>query len=99
MPAPATASRHQQGTLVPRGHALGDVGNNLGNAADNVGRKDLEGVKYAQKIYPEFPPFGSGIIRIVNEQGSSRLPPRQVSRRFSITRGNQNPSSTIVPKQ
>ena len=33
---------------MPRGHALGNVGNNLGNAAHDVGRKHLVGMKDAQ---------------------------------------------------
>ena len=35
---------------MPRGHALGNVGNNLGNAADDVRRKDLIGMKDAQDL-------------------------------------------------
>ena len=39
---------------MARGHALGDVGNNFGNAADDIGRKDLVGMKHAQKTCPLF---------------------------------------------
>ena len=35
---------------MPRGHALGNVGNNLGNAAHDVGRKHLVGMKGAQDL-------------------------------------------------
>jgi len=69
---------------MARGHALGDVGNNLGNAAHDVGRKDLVGMKHAQKTCPLFSDVRGGIIRIMNEQGSLCLRPRQVTRRFSI---------------
>ena len=35
---------------MARGHALGDVGNNFGNAADDIGRKDLIRMKHAQDL-------------------------------------------------
>ena len=35
---------------MPRGHALGNVGNNFGNAAHDVGRKDLIRMKDAQGL-------------------------------------------------
>ena len=84
---------------MARGHALGDVGNNLGNAAHDIGRKDLVGMKHAQKTCPLFSDVRGGIIRIMNEQGSLCLPPRQTTRRFCIISRQFKPSSTILAKR
>ena len=84
---------------MARGHALGDVGNNLGNAAHDIGRKDLVGMKHAQRTIRWFPTSGGGIIGIVDEQGSLCLPLRQVTRAFCIISRQFKPSSTIVQNQ
>jgi len=92
---------HQERTLMARGHALGNVGNHLGNAAHDVRRKELVGMKHAQKNLSAGSDVRGGIIRIMNEQGSgvgacrcARLPAL-----FASFRGNSNLSSTIVQKQ
>ena len=86
---------------MARGHALGDVGNNLGNAAHDIGRKDLVGMKHAQRTIRWFPTSGGGIIRIVDEQGSDVVPAADARSpgAFASFRGNSNPSSTILAKR
>ena len=86
---------------MARGHALGDVGNNLGNAAHDIGRKDLVGMKHAQRTIRWFPTSGGGIIRIVDEQGSDAgaCPDARLPARLHHFAAIRTPSFTILAKR